>query len=58
MIIKMDLDKQEFYLLESFIRKALFEQHNNVEYIRRLLNLYDKLEENEHLLIREYEKVE
>lgn len=56
MIIEMDLDEQEFYLLQAFIREALFKPHNNVDYIRRLLNLYDKLEENKHLLI--FEEVE
>lgn len=53
MIIKMDLDEQEFYLLESFIKEALYKPHNNIDYIRRLLNLYDKLEKNKYLLIKE-----
>lgn len=53
MIIKMDLDEQEFYLLESFIKEALYKPHNNIDYIRRLLNLYDKLEENKYLLIKD-----
>ena len=58
MIIKMDLDKQEFYLLEAFIREALCKPHTNVNYIRKLLILYDKLEENEDLLKEEDEEVE